>query len=69
MFFTCPLVGISIHYFWYIYGYTHRRIAVTDLLALVGNARHFPEVIIPVYTSSVRASLVVRVNTWYHYLF
>ena len=37
--------------FWNIF----RKIAVTDL-ALIGNAKHFPEVVLPVYTSNVRAS-------------
>ena len=55
------------YYFWNIFRYIHRSIytAVTDL-AFIGNAKHFPEVVVPVYTSNVRAYLAARVNICYH---
>ena len=59
------MVVFYIHYFWNIFRDIHRRIAVRDL-AFIGNAKYFPEVVLPVYTSNVRASLAARVNTCYH---
>ena len=59
------VVVFYIHYFWNIFRDIHRRIAVRDL-AFIGNAKYFPEVVLPVYTSNVRASLAARVNTCYH---
>ena len=62
-----PVAVLYSYYFWNIFRYIHRSIytAVTDL-AFIGNAKHFPEVVVPVYTSNVRAYLAARVNICYH---